>query len=115
VVIFGLGMRYYLRVMVGSGFGLINLVLLYSEYLYIFSVEPFVKQDICRIEAFRNTSDIINILNNLTATLASSMQLSDHILAGIRFNLTMDPHPLTGCTPVLVVAHLGLLSNHKVK
>jgi len=41
-MIFGLGMRHYLRVRVGKGFGLINLVLLYSEYLYIFCVEPFV-------------------------------------------------------------------------
>jgi len=46
VVIFGLGMRYYLRVRVGEGFGLINLVLLYSEYMYIFSVEPFVAQSV---------------------------------------------------------------------
>jgi len=43
VVIFGLGMRYYLRVKVGYGFGLINLVLLHSKYLYRFSVEPFVQ------------------------------------------------------------------------
>jgi len=35
-------MRYYLRVRVGWGFGLINLVLLHSEYLYSFFVEPFV-------------------------------------------------------------------------
>jgi len=41
VVIFGLGMRYYFRVRVGLGFGLNYLVLLYSEYLYIFCVEPF--------------------------------------------------------------------------
>jgi len=41
-VIFGFGMRYYLKVRVDLGFGLINQVLLYSEYLYIFCVEPFV-------------------------------------------------------------------------
>jgi len=39
VVIFGLGMRYYLRVRAGLGFGLINLVILHSENRAVYSLE----------------------------------------------------------------------------
>jgi len=62
VVLFGLGMRYYLRVRVGYEFGLINLVLLHSEYLYSFSVEPFVTCGPQNITEYRNNVYRLHLL-----------------------------------------------------